>query len=189
MTIAETRTWGIHAGALGEIDKTFLSKNTPCIAIGWDKLGDLSKIPPDRESFKEKLVKTYPNSKKGAIPVEAGMLYRFVHEIQNGDIIVYPSKQDKLVHIGKVKENYEYKPNLEKNYPNFRAVEWLRHIPRTKFSQGALYEIGSALSLFQVKNYAHEFLAVLSGNKPPETPEEDVRDIHLNILLLIFLIF
>ena len=29
------------------------------------------------------------------------------------------------------------------------------------FSQGALYEIGSAMSLFSVKNYADEFLSVL----------------------------
>jgi restriction system protein len=48
-------------------------------------------------------------------------------------------------------------------------VKWLKEVPRTKFSQGALYEIGSALSLFAVKNYADEFRAAMEG-KAPQTP-------------------
>ena len=41
-------------------------------------------------------------------------------------------------------------------------VKWLKHLPRTAFSQGALYEIGSALTFFAVKNYADEYLAALN---------------------------
>ncbi len=173
MSNIETRIWGIHAGSLGEVDSVFLSKSTPCVAIGWDIMGDLSKIPADRDSFKERLLKAYPSMKKGAIPVAAGMLYRLIHEIQIGDIVVYPSKLDKHVHIGKVKSNYEYIPSQSSGYPNVRQVEWVRHVPRTSLSQGALYEIGSALSLFQVKNYADEFLTILAGKKLIEIIEED----------------
>ena len=36
------------------------------------------------------------------------------------------------------------------------------YLPRTRFSQGALYEVGSALTFFAVKNYADEYLAALS---------------------------
>jgi restriction system protein len=42
-------------------------------------------------------------------------------------------------------------------------VKWLKDVPRTRFSQGALYEIGSALGFFQVKNYAEEFRTALEG--------------------------
>lgn len=170
----EVKVWGIHAGALGEVDSKFLSKSKPCVAIGWDEVGDLSKIPAERENFKEKIFKAYPDMKKGAIPTSAGMLYRFVYEIQVGDIIVYPSKVDKFIHIGKVTGAYEYNPSIDKYYPNIRPVDWLKHIPRTKFSQGGLYEIGSALSLFQVKNYADEFIAALSGEIISQPEEEDV---------------
>jgi len=170
----ETKIWGIHAGALGEVDSTFLDKGTPCVAIGWEEVGDLSKISADRDSFKDKVIKAYPDIKKGAIPVAAGMMYRFLHEMQIGDIVVYPSKQDRQVHIGKIKGNYEYKPGVEKSYPNMRAVEWIKHTPRTSLSQGALYEIGSALSLFQVKNYADEFLSLLEGKKLAEIVEDDI---------------
>lgn len=173
MEKVEVKIWGIHAGALGEIDSKFLNKSKPCVAIGWDAVGDFSRIPAERDNFKEMLVQAYPDTKKGAVPTTAGMLYRFVHEIQNDDIIVYPSKIDKLVHIGKVTGSYEYNAALDKHYPNIRPVEWLKHIPRTKFSQGALYEIGSALSLFQVKNYSEEFFAALSGETISEPVEED----------------
>jgi len=43
----------------------------------------------------------------------------------------------------------------------------VREVPRSQFSQGALYEIGSAMSLFQIKNSAAEFLAALEGTAPP----------------------
>jgi restriction system protein len=173
MQKSESKVWGIHAGALGEIDSKFLSKGNPCVAIGWDKVGDLSKIPPDREKFKEKLVQSYPDIKKGAVPTSAGMLFRFIYEIQVGDIVIYPSKIDKFIHIGKVAGPYKHNTQVDKNYPNIRPVEWLKHIPRTSFSQGALYEIGSALSLFQVKNYADEFINGISSEIIPNPDIED----------------
>jgi restriction system protein len=93
--------------------------------------------------------------------------------MQCDDIVVYPSKLDKLIHIGRITGVYEYNPNVDKNYPNIRPVEWLKHIPRTKFSQGLLYELGSALSLFQVKNYADELLTNLSGEITSDRDSED----------------
>ena len=46
-------------------------------------------------------------------------------------------------------------------------MKWLKHLPRTVFSQGALYEIGSALSFFLIKNYADEYLQAMDkGFKP-----------------------
>jgi len=143
------------------------------VAIGWAKMGDLGTLAPDREAFKERLAQAYPDTKPGAIPVNAGQMYRFVHEVQQGDIAVYPSKRDRQVHLGRITGPYQYDPKLEPGYPNLRPVEWVRAIPRTKFSQGALYEIGSAMSLFQVKNYADEFIAALHGQPLVPSVEED----------------
>src|SRR5262249_27829844 len=77
------------------------------------------------------------------------------------------------IHLGRIEGQYEYDPSAEPGYPNQRSVKWLRSFPRTKFSQGALYEIGSAMSLFQVKDYADEFLNALEGQPPPRPPRED----------------
>ncbi len=166
----ETTVWGIHGGREGEVDSLFLKKH--CVALGWSRMGDLGAFKADREAFKAKLIETHPHTKPGAIPTNAGQLYRFVHEMKVGDIIIYPSKRDRQVHIGRVEGPYRHDPKLDEAYPNIRPVKWLKAVPRTRFSQGALYEVGSAMSFFQVKTYAEEFLAALSGG-PPSPPKED----------------
>jgi restriction system protein len=157
--------WGIHGGRTGDAETYFLKKN--CIAIGWAQMGDLSQIQGDRDAFKKRVAGVYPDKKPGAIANNAGQLFRFVHEINVGDIVIYPSKSDRMVNLGKVTDSYRYDPHTEPGYPNARSVKWLRKLPRTHFSQGALYEIGSALSLFQVKNYAEEFRAAIDGKPLP----------------------
>jgi restriction system protein len=62
---------------------------------------------------------------------------------------------------------------VEPGYPNLRPVKWLSAVLRTHFSQGALYEIGSAMSLFQIKSYADEFLAAAEGKVTPPPVGED----------------
>jgi restriction system protein len=165
--MADPVLWGIHAGSAGNADSLFLKKGL--IAIGWDEVGDLSKIEGGRESFKKAVAKSRPDIKPGAIPVDAGQLFRFVHEMQVGDFVIYPSPQDRQVHIGSVEGPYLYDPSEQPFYPNRRPVKWQKSIPRTAFSQGALYEIGAAMSLFQIKNYADEVLAAIKG-KPIPTP-------------------
>jgi len=150
----EKRVWGIHT----KDDNLFLKENV--IALGWQQIGDLSLIAPDREAFKEKYIAAYPDAKKGSIPTGVGMLFRFCHEVQIGDYIIYPSKIDRMINIGEVTGDYKYVPDASE-YVQQRSVKWLKHVPRMSFSQGALYEIGSAMSFFMVKNYADEFLAAL----------------------------
>ena len=150
----EKRVWGIHT----KDDNLFLKENV--IALGWQQIGDLSLIAPDREAFKEKYIAAYPDAKKGSIPTGVGMLFRFCHEVQIGDYIIYPSKIDRMINIGEVTGDYMYVSDASE-YVQQRSVKWLKHLPRMSFSQGALYEIGSAMSFFMVKNYADEFLAAL----------------------------
>lgn len=150
----EIRVWGIHTLD----DNLFLNENV--IAIGWEEIGDLNKIAPDREAFKKKYIETFPNDKKMKVATSAGMLYRFALEVQIGDYIVFPSKINREINIGTIESDYIYNPD-EEVYVQQRKVKWLKHLPRTVFSQGSLYEIGSAMSFFSVKNYADEFLAAL----------------------------
>lgn len=172
MTNKEITVWGIHAGKTGDAETLFLKKNV--IALGWDEMGDLSTIKADREAFKAKLVDAYPDTKPGAIPIAAGQPYRFLYELEKGDVVVYPGKSDRQIHIGIVEGEYLYNPSLNGGYPNMRSVKWMKSLPRTSFTQGALYEIGSAMSFFQVKTYADEFLSALEGEvKPIEKAEED----------------
>lgn len=158
--------WGIHT----QDDGLFLNKNV--IALGWDKFGDLSKIEDTREAFKAHYIECYPDAKPGAVPTSSGMLFRFINEAKIGDYVVFPSKVDRKINIGVIEDDYYF---VEKEkYCQRRKVKWLKHIPRTYFSQGALYEIGSAMSFFSVKNYADEFLKTLDkGYKKTDSGEDD----------------
>jgi restriction system protein len=166
--------WGIHAGKTGDADSLFLQHNV--VALGWKEISDLGRLKPDREAFKNAVASAYPNKKAGAIPNNAGQLYRFVHEMKSGDLVAYPSKRDRQIHIARVDGSYAYATSPQPGYPHQRPVKWLRAVPRTQFSQGALYEIGSALSLFQIRNYADEFRAALEGKTvaPPVSQDESV---------------
>ena len=150
------------------------------VSIGWAELGDLSALPKDRKAVKKAIAKAYPDKKQGAIPVEAGVIYRFVHEIQAGDYVVYPSKHNRMVNIGRFtgKFLFEVGPkDDEDGYPNSRLVEWVGHFPRSDFNQSALYEIGSFLTLFLIKNHANDFLTKIDPaakqNDNETTPDDD----------------
>ncbi len=161
--------WGIHAGRTGDADILFLKKNV--VALGWMDLGDLSKIETNREAFKIKIREVYPDKKPGAIPIDAGQLYRFLYEMKVGDLVVYPQKHTRKIQIGEVAGEYKYVSGLE--YANQKPVKWLYEYNRTQFSQGALYEMGSAMSFFQIKNYADEIIAIIEGKKLEITSEDD----------------
>lgn len=61
----EKKVWGIHT----QDDSLFLQGNV--IAIGWEEMGDLSVLAPDRESFRDKYLAVFPDAKKAALrPVQ-----------------------------------------------------------------------------------------------------------------------
>lgn len=170
MSDEEKRIWGIHT----KDDNMFLQKSV--IAIGWKEMGDLSKIDASREAFKELYMQVYPDAKKGSVANAAGMLYRFAHEVQIGDYVVYPSKIDRMINLGTVEGEYTYDADAVE-YVQQHKVKWLKHLPRTAFSQGALYEVGSAMSFFAVKNYADEYLVALDKNfKKTALPTDSDED-------------
>lgn len=91
------------------------------------------------------------------------MLFRFCNEAQVGDYVVFPSKSDRMVNIGEITGSYEYDPS-QTEYARARSVKWLKRVPRKTFDQGPLYEIGSAMTFFSVKNYADYFLSALEDD-------------------------
>lgn len=165
----DKKVWGIHT----QNDNLFLNKDL--IAIGWRAFGDLSKVEANRDAFKAHYIEAYPDAKKGQIANGAGMLYRFIYEMQIGDYVVFPSKTDRKINIGTVEGDYFYEDN-DGEYVQRRKVKWLKHIPRLRFSQGALYEVGSALTFFSVKNYADEFLSALDKDFKKSVTSDNAED-------------
>ncbi|KQV75772.1 restriction endonuclease [Aeromicrobium sp. Root344] len=155
--------WGIHNDALGAelVEKSFVS-------IGWEEIPDLRTIGGDRSLLKDVVRRTYPHIKPGAVPVWAGTLYRFGFEMQKGDLIVAPYRPDSTLNFGLVDGDYQYRSDVSR-HPHRRKVRWLRTgVARGLFPQAALYEIGSAVTLFQVRKHADIFRQFL------ETSSEEV---------------
>ena len=92
----EAKIWGVHMGRHHGFDPI----ESGYVAIGWHEVGDLAAIKATRDAFKAKVAHAFPNGKPGAIPVEAGVLYRFAVEMKPGDIVIFPSKPDRMVNIG-----------------------------------------------------------------------------------------
>jgi restriction system protein len=150
--------WGIH-----KYQPDLHVEDNGLVSIGWDEIGDLNQIGPDREAIKAKVAATFPQGKAGAIPVWAGVLYRFAFEIEVGDTVIYPYKPDRTLFFGKVAGEYEFDCTADFQR-NRRKVDWfLRDVPRPTFSQPALNEIGSAVTVFRVKNHSAEFDAFISS--------------------------
>ncbi len=168
--MSEKIIWGIHMPhklGLNPISGSY-------VAIGWDNMGDLTEIASTREAFKDRVAETHPETKPGAIPGAAGVLYRFAVEMQAGDVVIYPSKPDRMVNIGLIVGPYAFKPNQHSDYPHVRAIKWLTSLPRTTFSQSALNEIGSAITMFRVTSNADEFIAAMEGEEPKADDIDDV---------------
>lgn len=147
------RLWCIRAGPAGEADAIFIRYAQ--IAISCAEIGaDAVELAPARSAFKEALSRT--NAKPGSIPVSAGQLYRFVHEMRIGDNVVYPRKSDRTLRWGEIVEPYVYETANLPEFAHRRGVRWLRSRSRDCFSPGALYELGSALALFEVRAFADE---------------------------------
>lgn len=85
--MAEKAIWGVHGGRHGIADGLFLQGNV--IAIGWSPMGDVSGIASDRASFRTAAEKAFPGRSPAQIGALFGQIYRFVHELNVGDIVVY----------------------------------------------------------------------------------------------------
>ena len=100
----EKRVWGTHS----EYDASFLERGI--IGIGWKEMGNLSDIQSNREAYKEKYSTIFPNSKKMAVAVNAGQLYRYVCEALIGDFVVYSQRGSREISIGVIEGDFFLMP-------------------------------------------------------------------------------
>ena len=155
--MAEKIVWGIHAGSNGDSHYQFLKNEV--IALGWNNMGDMSLINPERQTFRQKLMQAYPGRKKGTDSANLGELYRFTYEVNIGDIVVYPSKYQRKIHICRVAGGHQYDPSQRR--ANLYPVTWLIELPRSYFSPEAIKETGNRLSFFRIRKFADEFLTAI----------------------------
>lgn len=150
----EKTMWGCHIAI--EAEALALSKD-PEICCGWVAVGDASELNT-LDKIKARYREVYPDDNENRLRVNTGQLNRFCNEMMVGDYVVFSSKSQKKIYVGVIVGPYHYLESPFVNFPHRRAVKWIKSFPRTAFTQGALYEAGSFLTIFKIKNYRDEFL-------------------------------
>lgn len=180
------RIWAMRAGGSSQVDHVFLHLNQ--LALCAPEVADASQLPSSRNALKHAFASSSENTKPQSIPAQAGQLYRFIHEMRIGDRIIYPRKIDRTLRWGEVVGPYIFESSQAADFSHRRSVRWIGKMGRDSFSQGALYELGAAMTLFEIKAFADEFFNRFEGGGPQpssdgQTPAIDdtergvVRDI------------
>ena len=130
--------WVIREGERGQGEDFALENGLASISFGLSRsITDFA----DQNALREHLTN----------PRAASQLWRFAHEIQIDDMVVLPRKQPKVVAVGRITGEYEYRPDLEGAHGSHtRSVEWrITDIPRADFEQDILYSLGGLSTVFQ----------------------------------------
>ena len=79
--------WLIRGGEKGEREDSALAEGL--VIAGWEELGGIQDCMT-RESIRQVLRQTYPDSAENIIANWTGQLWRFRHQILEGDLVVMP---------------------------------------------------------------------------------------------------
>lgn len=145
--------WIVRAGREGRDEQLAIDEGV-CV-IGWSELGELS-LSATREDLKGAIERTGGERRPASLASQAGQIYRFLHEISVGDLVVLPllSKREHVA-IGRVAGDYKFRTDgafAKSDAVHTRPVEWLAtDLPYERFDpdlreafgqQGTISEIG-----------------------------------------------
>ena len=152
--------WVVRAGRSGEFEDFSLEESTAVIGFGFrQSIADFD----DREQLLNSLRNDpyYQDLSAPKVRSAASQLWRFAKEIQLGDMILLPRKGHKVVSVGQVAGDYQFRPDfadlLQGAMCHARGVVWkVLDIPRFNFDQDLLNSINGQLTVFQVRKEAAE---------------------------------
>ena len=155
--------WVVRAGKGGAFADEF--EKAGIAAIGFSSKKNISRLK-SRDAFLSELTREHPNMKKGRLINWASQLYRFVHEVKEGDLILTPITDTREIIIGTCVGPCRYDPNREEVLPHTRSVAWTDRISRDELTGRARNSAGSTLTLFSMNEHRAEIEAIASGKGP-----------------------
>jgi restriction system protein len=170
--------WLVRAGSHGEREQVALDKNI--VTIGWNEFSDLSNAK-SREELHRIYRDEYPDSSKNKAANEIGQIWRFVNEIQIGDLVALPLKTESSIAIGKITGNYAYK-DVSDDARHIRPVQWLKTLPRSAFDQDILYSLGAFMTVCKIQRNDAEnrVLRLLKGETQASRPSTEEIQIDVD---------
>lgn len=159
--------WKVQLGRSGQQETVALEQNV--VAIGWNDLGDLSRVK-SREELEKMFRQEDTETRTNSIANQVGQIWAFVSRIQVNDWVVCPLKTRSAIAIGIVQSGYKYRNDLGKSVHHTRTVKWLQtDLPRTAFDQDLLYSFGAFMTVCKVqRNEAEKRVhAIVQGEPAP----------------------
>lgn len=153
--------WVVRAGVQGECHHLFMDRHV--IALSDPKLGDLSKMKHTRDSLKELYIQENAVSDTRSVSGITGKFFRFIHEVEPGDFVLYPSLSDRMIYVGLVIGQYVFDSECGTAFPHRRAVKWFTSFPANSISEGCKREIGAARTFFKLLRSKEEIVRVIQA--------------------------
>ena len=156
---------------------TDVFKKHSYIGIGW-----FEEINPiennwdltDKDFLKEKYREKYPKDVNMRVNQNVGQIFRFINDINIGDIIISPHNTNELI-IGKVVGDLYFEEDNSSPYPWRKKVEWLKNeFNRHSFSNPLQNTLRSSLTCFEVKQ-RDEIFEVLGFDVPITKTKKEIK--------------
>jgi len=165
------KIWVVRAGTGGRYSQEY--EHAGAVAIGWGQIGDASS--KTREELRALIEERIPETNALS---SSGQVFRFVNEIQIGDIMITPDGSTRELLLGEVVGPYEFTTEGvgHETYRHTHRVRWQGRKSRDLLPQRVLYSLGSVLTVFQPRG-RQELLALYEGETaiPDSLGEDDVE--------------
>ena len=152
----------------GEGGTLFKKFEKGLVAVGWEKVGDLTNID-SREIVRELYEKNYPEDSPGKAANAIGVIYKFRSALKEGHNVITYDPHSRQYLVGKITSDYIFsEAEINYEYPHLRKVNWLGKVSRDSLLPATRNMLGSTLTLFSVNDdVATELLNALKGDVPP----------------------
>ncbi len=160
--------WTVRTGRSGE--RTEWGFANGVVGGGWHEMPDLTAVT-DKEHLRSIVTEVYGGS-KNVVANLTGQLWTLRTRIQDGDYIVLPIRTTSQIAFGEVTGG-GYKYLADQEDPTRRhviQVKWIKtDISKSVLKQDLRYQLGSALTIFEVGNNdaAFRLEQVLAGKQDP----------------------
>jgi len=163
----QMRYWAIAPGEHARLWEDF--EQNSIIAIGWDKLGDLSQYP-DKESIRKALQQFEQTDSYKTNDTLA--CYNFAYEMKIGDYVFAKKGLDTVIGFGQVTSDYQY-DNSRAEYHHLRKVKWLSvgqwKIPETS----GKITLKTLTDLTKYRDFVDEIIKLIQTPPPSNIDKPD----------------
>lgn len=163
--------WIVRAGRNGIYADEWLKNGY--VAIFWDFDGaDINAL--DKDELKSRFAQKNPDATPQSIAANAGMVYRFAREMNDGETVVMYDPATRLYHLGLITGPCQYfPPNDEEDGSYRRKVKWIAEAARDSLTAASKNALGGISTLFAVSDDTMKDLERASKTETPTIMEED----------------